>query len=114
VNYILIPEVLASIVTGFAIVISSVIAAFSAWVISNRFKKRNTLEAKFFTALSDIEFLLAVEKGYCKDDKSVKDHARAEVMKEGLKWSGRFTMSRILAERERLDFNQYIKTNSDQ
>jgi hypothetical protein len=93
------PEVIAAVVIGGCAVLASTIAAIAAAFIGKRFQNQNLLKADLRQALSDIEFLLAVEKEHGEIHRkntggSNVRTVRSQVKSTGLEWSRRFTPGR--------------------
>lgn len=93
------PEVLAAMVLGMFTVFATLIAAISAALIGKRFQNQSQIKSDLRQAISDIEFLLEVERKHCEIHRSVSGDSKAktvrkEIKASGLAWSGRFTPGR--------------------
>jgi len=93
------PQVIAAIVIGICTISASIIAALAAAVIGRRFQNQKQLKADLRQALSDIEFLLAVEKQHGElhleeSGQSNIRNVRAKVKNQGFEWSQKFTPGR--------------------
>lgn len=60
------PEVIAAIVLGTCTIFATLIAAFAAAKVGKRFQNQKKIKADLREAISDLEFLLAVEKEHCE------------------------------------------------
>lgn len=93
------PEVIAATIIGGCAVLASTIAAIAAALIGKRFQNQKLLKADLKQAVSDIEFLLAVEKEHGEIHRREKGESnirtvRAKIKSTGLAWSQRFTPGR--------------------
>jgi hypothetical protein len=93
------PEVVAAAIIGGCTIVGSLIAALTASLIGKRFDRQKQLKEDLRQALSDIEFLLAVEKEHGAihvkgGGQSKIRTVRAIVKSNGLGWSQRFTPGR--------------------
>lgn len=94
------PAVQAAALQAVGAIVAAVIAAICATVIGKKFAHREKLKAALSDAVSDIEFLLAVEESHCVEHlengaaSSQKNRIRAKAKQDGLTWSGQFTPGR--------------------
>lgn len=93
-------EIQKTIIAGSFSVLSTVIAAVTASLIGKNIADRRKLQEKLEAAISDIEFLLQVEKIHCDDNRnehgeSNKNRIRQEARNSGFSFSGKFTPGRV-------------------
>ena len=93
------PSVVAAIINGAATIVAGIFAAICAALIGKRIADRDRLQKLLNTSLSDIAFLLEVEKAHCaihkqRDGQPHLMQARKAARNAGLSWSGRFTPGR--------------------
>lgn len=93
------PGVAAAAIGGGSTIAASVVAAIAAALIGKKFQKQKQLSADLKEALSDIEFLLAVEREHGEIHRQNAGQSnirtvRAKVKDAGFGWSQRFTPGR--------------------
>lgn len=93
------PAVQSAIIQAIGGVLSAAIATIAAALIGNQIAGRKRLQAALQAAVSDIQFLLAVETAHCDlhkevSDESFKQRIRQVARKQGHEWSGKFTPGR--------------------
>ena len=93
------PQITAAAIIGGCAVAASVIASISGALIGKRFQDQKKLKEDLREAISDIEFLLAVEEEHGKIHKQNSGSSqlrtvRSKVEGSGLSWSQRFTPGR--------------------
>ena len=94
------PAVQASIISAIGGVVAAAIAAIAAAIIGKQIAGRKKLQAALTDAVTDIEFLLAVEQEHCNlhkevSEESFKQRVRQTARDQGFDWSGRFTPGRV-------------------
>lgn len=92
-------QVVAALILGSCTVLASCIAAAVAALIGRRFLKQEAIKSDLREAISDIAFLLDVEKEHAKIHRQTTGETkvrrvRAKVKTAGLAWSQRFTPGR--------------------
>ena len=93
-------EIQVALISGMFTVLSALIAAFAAAIIGQTIANRRELQTKLTAAISDIEFLLAVEELHCENNKqhlgeSRKLKIRKLARDRGVEFSGKFTPGRV-------------------
>ncbi|MBK5931076.1 hypothetical protein [Halochromatium salexigens] len=93
------PEITAAAIIGGCTIVASVIAALAAAIIGKQFRNQELLKSDLKEALSDIEFLLHVEKEHGEIHRENFGQSkirvvRAKVKQAGFFWSQRFTPGR--------------------
>ena len=96
------PAVQAAAITAVGGILAALIAAICATVIGRQIAGRRKLQSALQNAVSDIQFLLAVESAHCDrhkefTDETFKQRIRQVARDQGLEWSGRFTPGRVRA-----------------
>lgn len=93
------PEVKAALVSAIGSILSSVIGATTAALIGKRLLKQERLKRDLQTAISDIEFLLMVEKEHCDENRRQLNRSSFQTIRNKVRaqhsWSGRFTPGRV-------------------
>jgi hypothetical protein len=97
-------EIQKTLISGLFSILNTVIAAVTASLIGKTIVNRRRLQEKLETAISDIEFLLEVERSHCDNNKhelgeSRKNVTREAVKSSGFSFSGRFTPGRVRSMR---------------
>ena len=87
-------EIQKTLISGLFTILNTVIASVTAGLIGKIFANRRKLQEKLDIAISDIEFLLEVEKIHCDNNKqelgeSRKNSIRDAARSSGLSFSGR-------------------------
>lgn len=98
------PEVKAALVSAIGSILSSVIGATTAALIGKRLLKQEKLKRDLQTAISDIEFLLMVEKEHCDENRRQQNRSNFQTIRNKVRaqhsWSGRFTPGRVRGLRD--------------
>ena len=102
------PEVTAAAIIGGCTVFASLVAATAAALIGRKFQNQKQLKADLLDALSDIEFLLAVEREHGEIHRKQTGQPKTQIVRakveqnSGLIWSQRFSPGRA----------KYLKTTN--
>ena len=93
------PAVQSAIIQAVGGILSATIAAIAAALIGHQIAGRKRLQAALPAAVSDIQFLLAVETAHCDlhkevSEESFKQRIRQVAREQGHEWSGKFTPGR--------------------
>jgi len=92
------PEVQAALIIASGTIISTAIGSTAAALIGNRILKQEKLQKDLKTAISDIEFLLMVEREHCEENKLDQGSSNFHKVRSRIRaqhaWSGRFTPGR--------------------
>lgn len=107
-------EVQAAYIGAASTLLSTLIAGIIAILVGKQIVKQKKAAERLHVAMSDIEFLLAVEKEHCEFlrnefDKSLKNTMRDRARELGLQWSGKYSQSKIVTMRERLPSLDYLR-----
>lgn len=97
------PGVQAAMVQSIGAVAAAIIAGIVAGIIGHKIADRKRLRENLMMALSDIQFLLEVEKAYCEQNlknsgESGQRRVRRAVQSNGFTWSGKFTPGRVRSQ----------------
>jgi hypothetical protein len=97
-------EIQKTLISGLFSIFNTVIAAITASLIGNTIANRRKLQEKLETAISDIKFLLEVEKSHCDDNRKELGESRKNIIREavrnsGFSFSGRFTPGRVQSKK---------------
>lgn len=99
------PQITAAWISGLCTVLAAVIAAIAAAFIGKKFADRAKIQADLDTAITDIHYLLAVERRHCEMNKDRgEDSNRLNVRRQieeqtSLRWSAKFTPGRVRSDR---------------
>lgn len=93
------PAVQSAIIQSAGGILSAAIAAIAAALIGHQIAGRKRLKSLLQTAVSDVQFLLAVETAHCElhkevSEESFKQRIREVAREQGNEWSGKFTPGR--------------------
>ena len=92
-------EVQAAFISAFGSIISTAIGAAVAALIGKRILKQEKLQKDLQTAISDVEFLLLVEREHCDENKLQQGRSNLQTVRNIVRarhpWSGRFTPGRV-------------------
>lgn len=107
-------EVQAAYISAASTLISTLFAGLTAIFVGKQIIKQKKAGERLYIAMSDIEFLLAVEKEHCEhhrteSDKSLKNTMRDRARELGHQWSGRFSQSKIITIREKMPSLDYLR-----
>lgn len=92
------PEVQAAFIMSLGTVLSTVIGSATAALIGQRILNQEKLQRDLKTAISDIEFLLLVEREHCDENKLQQGSSNFQRVRNKVRsiqpWSGKFTPGR--------------------
>ena len=98
------PEIQPAIISAFGSILSTAIGAATASLIGKRFLKQEKLKQDLEAAISDIEFLLLVEKEHCTESKERSGRSNFQTVRNRIRvyhsWSGKFTPGRAKGLRD--------------
>ena len=98
------PEIKAALIATLGSILSTLIGAITAALIGKRIIKQEKLQKDLKAALSDIEFLLMVEREHCDENKRHQRQSNFQTIRNKIRkeysWSGRFTPGRVRGVRE--------------
>jgi hypothetical protein len=98
------PEVQSAVISAFGSILSTVIGAATAALIGRRFLNQEKLKRDLQVAISDIEFLLLVEKEHCAESKERNGRSNFQTVRNRIRachpWSGKFTPGRAKGLRD--------------
>jgi hypothetical protein len=98
------PEVQTAIISAFGSILSTAIGAATASLIGRRFLNQEKLKRDLQDAISDIEFLLLVEKEHCAESKERNGRSNFQTVRNRIRayhsWSGKFTPGRAKGLRD--------------
>jgi len=98
------PEVKAALISTLGSILSTLIGAITAALIGKRIIKQEKLQKDLQIAVSDIEFLLMVEREHCDENKRQLRQSNFQTIRNKIRkeysWSGRFTPGRVRGVRQ--------------
>jgi hypothetical protein len=87
------PEVESAFISAIGSILSTFIGATTAALIGKRILKQERLQKDLQTAISDIEFLLMVEREHCDENKRQQRRSNFQTIRNRIRaqysWSGR-------------------------
>jgi hypothetical protein len=93
------PEVESAFISATGSILSTIIGSTTAALIGKRILKQERLQKDLQTAISDIEFLLMVEREHCDENKRQQRRSNFKTVRNKIRvqysWSGRFTPGRV-------------------
>lgn len=108
------PEVQAAYISAVSTLVATLVGSLSAFFVSRQILSRKKLAEQLHQAMSDIEFLLAVEKEHCEHhrtfaDRSFKNTMRDRARELGHTWSSRFEPAKIERLRDKMPPKDSLK-----
>lgn len=107
-------EVQAAYISSASTLLATLLAGITAMIVGKQIIKQKKAAERLHVAMSDIEFLLAVEKEHCEfhrneSEKSLKNTMRDRARDLGFQWSGKYSQSKIVTMREKLPSLDYLR-----